>query len=78
MDGLDLNIYKVLLLPWLGQCLRVVGGSREALVLQAFRHQRRRDKLTAVIIILLLTQRLSIRERGGVLIRQSWQLGALA
>lgn len=74
MDSLDLNIYKVQLLPRLRQCLRVVGDSREALVLQAFRHQRRRDKLTAVIVILLLTQRLSVRERGRVLVRQSWQL----
>lgn len=64
-------------LPRLCQCERVVRYSDEALVLQAFGNQRRRDELTAVVVVLLLAQGLSVGMGGRLLVRQRWQLGVL-
>lgn len=49
--------------PWLCECVWVVRRPDEALVLQAFGDLRGGDELTAVVVVLLLAQRLSIR--GG-------------
>lgn len=49
--------------PWLYECVWVVRRPDEALVLQAFGDLRGGDELTAVVVVLLLAQRLSIR--GG-------------
>lgn len=49
--------------PWLCECAWIVGRPAEALVLQAFGDLRGGDELTAVVVVLLLAQGLSIR--GG-------------
>lgn len=50
--------------PRLSERARVVGRSDEALVLQAPGDLRGRDEVTAVVVVLLLAQRLSIRGGG--------------
>lgn len=67
----------VWLLPCLCQCMRVVRNPGEALVLQAFGHQRGGDKLTAVVIVLLLAQGFSVHGGGRLLIRCCWHFGVL-
>ena len=63
-------------LPCLCQCVRVVRDPSEALVLQALGDHRGGDELTAVIVVLLLAQRLSVRG-GRLLVWHCRQLGVL-
>ncbi len=64
MYGYGLTSRNYWFLPWLCQCVRVVRDPGEALVLQALGDERGGDKLTAVIVVLLLAQRLSVRGGG--------------
>ena len=75
MYGYGLTFGDHRFLPWLCQRVRVVRDPGEALVLQALGDQRGGDKLTAVIVVLLLAQRLSVRGGGRLLIRHRRQLG---
>lgn len=52
--GYSLTFRNYWCLPWLHKCVRVVRDPGEALVLQALGDQRGGDKLTAVVVVLLL------------------------